>query len=158
MTAGADAKQYRGPVLVLWIEPSFPVGLRSPITTHMLDTSMGKPAAGVRISLQRLRTDCIGKQTVDLGSAATRVIAWSVISSSPGFGGENWINRVHFMCRGSYAISSSLAACRSMALQTTVHLQSVIGNMTALISRVNTLIPSIPVLRLVLELRSYIIW
>ncbi len=38
-------------------------GLRSPITTHMLDTAVGNPAEGVRISLQRLKAGTSGACT-----------------------------------------------------------------------------------------------
>lgn len=30
---------------------------KSPITTHVLDTGIGRPAAGVRVTLERLRDD-----------------------------------------------------------------------------------------------------
>ena len=42
------------------LTPSSAADQRSPITTHMLDTSVGSPAAGVHISLQRLQPHSAG--------------------------------------------------------------------------------------------------
>jgi 5-hydroxyisourate hydrolase len=39
----------------------------STVTTHILDTSVGQPAAGVAVTLQQRR----GDETIDLGQAST---------------------------------------------------------------------------------------
>lgn len=59
---------------------------KSPITSHVLDTSTGKPAGGLSIELSRLS----GSDWQSLDEAITdadgRVMAWRVADSDFGFG------------------------------------------------------------------------
>lgn len=59
---------------------------KSPITSHVLDTATGKPAAGVPVVLSRLTNDQWQILDEALTDADGRILQWRLANSELGFG------------------------------------------------------------------------
>ena len=56
--------------------------MRPPITTHVLDTSAGRPAAGVAVDLDRLCAGSGRSERAPLGEGVGAAAAWERVASS----------------------------------------------------------------------------